>query len=484
VVIEKIFEKAHKAPHKSAIFFCGRAISYEVFASWISRTRQFLSQQNLPVERITVLHVASLLDTWVFGIALRSLGLTTVAVPSLGTLDVIGLRRIGCAIITGRDHQLQVPPTVIIDRFIQIPVDTCLGMTAAGVPDLPLTTVPAGGNILLTSGTTGARKKVLIDDAGHATSIPRRAQVYGISERSVVNVFSFSPWTTLGYNLPSCVWSMGGSVVIHQQPDLHSSLLIDGITHSFVTPATLSSLLMAPTDKLRRHDSMQLFVTAGPLPRALAAAAETHLTPHIFNLAGSTETGAWALTRIERVEDLRSHRILPSVDVQVVDEDDRPLPFGQVGAVRIRTTDGVTSYFDDDETSNIFFRHGYFYSGDLGLFQADGRLALHGRSINVINLFGDKIPAEPIEQALQDRFAAEGVCIFSMPQEGTEEELYIAIQPRGLIDQAELDSFVRAEVPKFPYIHIHFVNDLPRNDMGKIDRATLKRQILPSVRVN
>jgi acyl-CoA synthetase (AMP-forming)/AMP-acid ligase II len=137
---------------------------------------------------------------------------------------------------------------------------------------------------------------------------------------------------------------------------------------------------------------------------------------------------------------------------------------------------GVAGYLDDEEASRRFFRQGYFYSGDLGAFQADGRLVLQGRLTNVINVLGEKRAVEPIEQELQDKFAAEGVCIFSAPLEGLDEELQIVIQSGPPTSEAELGSFIRTRLPNACF-RVHFVNDLPRNNMGKIDRAALRNLI-------
>ncbi len=477
MVIERIFAHAHDSPGKTAIFYCGHKISYGDFAFRIASVRQFLSEQDLPAAGVAALDVMSLLDSWIFDLALRSLGLTTVGVTSLCALKRIGLRNVACAVTLRRDHPAHAAPGCTIDKLIQIPNQLYVNMPAQGLPALPRTRVPSGGHILVTSGTTGLPKKILIDDACLATSLPRRTRVFGISGDSVANVFDLTLWTSLGYSTPLCAWGAGASVVIHDGPRvLHRSMDVDRITHAFLSPATLSDLLKVPANQIRRHEEMRLFVAGGPLPSALAAAAQALLTPHINTSIGSTEVGVWALTQIERLEDVRSHCIHPSVTVEVVDQSDRPLPTGQTGAIRIRAMDGVTGYLDDEEASRAFFRQGYFYSGDLGAFRADGRLVLQGRLTNVINVLGEKRAVEPIELELQDKFAAEGVCVFSVPLEGLDEELQIVIQSGPAINEAVLGSFIRTQLPNACF-RVHFVNDLPRNNMGKIDRAAVRNLI-------
>src|SRR5262249_19622640 len=137
---------------------------------------------------------------------------------------------------------------------------------------------------------------------------------------------------------------------------------------------------------------------------------------------------------------------------------------------------GVTEYLDDEETTRRFFRDGYFYSGDIGAFQADGRLVLQGRADNVLNILGYKVAAELLEQRLANKLAFEGVCAF-MHEGATEEQLILVIQSRRGIDKDQLKNALRGEMPKLPVTRTVLVTGIPRNEMGKIDRPALRRQI-------
>ena len=113
------------------------------------------------------------------------------------------------------------------------------------------------------------------------------------------------------------------------------------------------------------------------------------------------------------------------------------------------------------------------------LFRSDGRLALHGRVTNVINVLGDKKAAEPIEAALREALDADEVCILSMQGLGTDEELHVVVESRRKIGEAELKSALHKELPAFPHARVHFLDAMPRNASGKIDRAAVRRLIAP-----
>src|SRR5215471_4273562 len=245
VAISKIFEQAHQTPGKIALVYNGVSYSYANFARVIEIARQYFAQQGLPVGSVAVIDVRSLLDAWILGLALRSLGLTTFATRPAEEIAKLDLRNIGC-VVTAEAENRPVPGRPSPDfawRSIRVPADLRPAAMQGPVPDIPETMAHPGGHIMVTSGTTGVYKKVVRDAAMEALAISLHAEINGISEQSVVYVANFDLWTAGGYRWPLITWSMAGTVVIHQAPDLHSPLAQHDLSHVFVTPATLAALL-------------------------------------------------------------------------------------------------------------------------------------------------------------------------------------------------------------------------------------------------
>jgi acyl-coenzyme A synthetase/AMP-(fatty) acid ligase len=455
----------------------GYTISYGEFAYWISLAREFLAGQDLrPGNVAAFVRVPNMLDAWALRLALNSLGLITVDVADAETLLGLEIRNIGCVVTTIHDQPIEIPDAGY--KLLSIPDPLFLGKQAKGVPEMPPMNVPVGGHILLTSGTTGYRKKVLCDAAAISNERKHQCKVLSISEHSVVHALDFSPWAGAGYRWPIAAWSVGGAVVCHQGRNLLRSFEIERITHAVVTPMKLEELLATPQGNIRFHPEMRLFVTGAPMTAALAAAAKSRLTPNVMNMLSCTEGGVLALTRIEGPEDLKSQVLVIGADVQIVDDVGKPLPAGQVGAMRVRIIEGLTGYLDDD-ASRQSFRDGYFYTGDLGEMRADGRLVLHGRVSNVINFGGEKRPVETIEQQMQDRLGVDGICLLSLQMPSLEEEIHMFVQSQRALDRVELlDALVRvALLPGYPSVQIHHVDMIPRNEMGKIDRPAVRQKI-------
>jgi acyl-coenzyme A synthetase/AMP-(fatty) acid ligase len=483
VDVARVYEQAHQTPGKRAVVCNGVPSTYDEFARWIEGARQYLAQQDLPVASVAVVCTESLIDEWVIGLALRSLGLTTVAAIDAEGMRKLKLRNIDCIVTTTAAADQLVAAGLAADsrsRVIRVPAHIRLAVARDSVLNTPVSMTRPGGHILLTSGTTGAYKKVLWGATTQALAIPLHAEINGISSQSIVYVANFGLWTAAGYRWPLSTWTMGGTVVIHQAPDLHHPLTQHDLSHIFTTPDQLSALMRASKGSLRRNDATRLMVAGAAMPKEMLLAAKQHLTRQVYSVLASTEGMTLSVTPIEQPEDLLWHRIHPSREVQVVDEADNVLGPGHVGLVRIRIIDGLEGYLDDDEATRTFFRDGYFYSGDLGLFSDDGRLSLRGRASDVINILGNKIATSPIERALQDRLGAEGVCIVSIQRNAGVEEIHLVVQSSRRIERAEFEAATNAELGMIRRmrVHVSFMEKLPRNEMGKIQRLALKQQLM------
>src|SRR5208282_666506 len=174
----KIYAQARETPDKTAIVFNSRTISYREFACLIEISRRYLAAQGLAGEGVAVLPSGSLMSTWILGLALHSLGMTTLAVSSAEEIGRLNLPDIRCVVATagahpGLDHICAAGGW----RLLRVPAEIIDGATAQGVVlDLPDLSGPFGGHILLTSGTTGSYKKVFFDGAAVAPLLlPSRA---------------------------------------------------------------------------------------------------------------------------------------------------------------------------------------------------------------------------------------------------------------------------------------------------------------------
>jgi long-chain acyl-CoA synthetase len=257
------------------------------------------------------------------------------------------------------------------------------------------------------------------------------------------------------------------------------ALLNRSITHAVIVPALLDPILAAPANAYKRNDAMQLSVTGGAMTRRQIEQTKARITPRLFALLGSTEVGGFAYTPLETEDDQRWHRLVPHRVVEIVSETGRPVPVGKIGRVRISTKDGPTAYLGDEAATEMHFEGGYFYPGDLAITRADGRIALQGRSTDVINLRGQKIFPGPIEDRLCESLDVSGACLLSMQNRNGEEEFYVVIETIEPISaervRAALDGALKATA--YDRAHVLYVSSLPRNSMGKVLRQAVRAEI-------
>ncbi|MFI4934285.1 MAG: class I adenylate-forming enzyme family protein [Caulobacterales bacterium] len=460
-------------PADLAISHTSGDYSYGELARRIAAARAFLAGQRLPKRGLAVVCIVSAPEAWAVGFALRSLGLTTVAVRYLSEVGSLGLDGAACVVVSG----LETLPELAGwrgPRVIRAPFDVLAG--AGPVAPAKPSVAKAGGHIVLTSGATGTPRRVLIDGATAPSHLAQRAAAFDLASPAFVNVFDWGTWTSVGYLAPLQVWELGGTVVIRQPADLGPAHIARQVTRAIATPMILTELLARPTPT--RQDQMKLFVGGGPLPPALAEAALARLTSQLATIVASTEAGVWCVTDIARPQDTASHVPAPGRVVQVVDEAGQALAPGEVGAIRIGVLEGVTGYFQNPQASRASFRDGFFYPGDLGAFGRDGRLTLKGRASDTIAVAGQKRAPEPIEALILARLGADAVAVFSAAGEEVNEELHVAIQARAPITRDQLTELAKTELKVFPRVHFHFVEALPRNDRGKLLRFALRQQIL------
>jgi acyl-CoA synthetase (AMP-forming)/AMP-acid ligase II len=475
VIAAAIFDWAQRVPDKTAIVYDGEPWSYRSFADAIAAARGFFAARSCAGPGVAVLAISGLRDFWVHSLALRSLGMTTVLVGSVEAMGELRLPDIRCVVASGAE-----PPWPGLAERCARQGRPLIAASPDRAPPLgrdPAMPHTPGGHILLTSGTTGTAKQVLMDPSFETAFLQRRQTVDWLAKDAVVNVFNFAGWTGVGYKTPAAAWLAGATVVIQQAPGLYRALLYPGITHSRVVPDMLAAVLAAPRGTFPRSDGMRLTIGGSSATQAQIDEARARITPHLFSSMGATETGSFCRTPLETSEDRRWHRPVPGRGIEIVDERDRPLPAGEVGRLRVSTAGGPTGYLYDREATKAAFKDGFFYTGDLAVMRPDGRLALHGRITSVIHVGGRKMSPEPIEDRLREALGVGGVCLMSMPDERGDEQIHVVIEAAAPLAAERLLAALSRELRGFPEARIYYAASLPRTVTGKVQRQTVRAQI-------
>lgn len=274
----------------------------------------------------------------------------------------------------------------------------------------------------------------------------------------------------------------GGAAILpaplRAMPDLLAVVARHRPTWTQLTPTHLRGLLAAARPEGQLLPGVKILAGAGPLAVAERRAILRHVTSELYMDYGTNEVGALAMST---PEELRRNpegvgRPIPGVEMEVVDDDGRPCPSGEVGTLRFRSPLFPPGYEQAVAGSSSRFSDGWFYPGDLGLVDADGQLVLKGRVDDLINVGGLKIYPADIEGCLARHAAVMEAVAVGVPDRMRGTAVTAAVVLRSPASSVELVAHCRDELgaARSPSRIVPF-EDLPRNDMGKVDRVALRR---------
>ena len=168
---------------------------------------------------------------------------------------------------------------------------------------------------------------------------------------------------------------------------------------------------------------------------------------------------------------------LPGVDVRIVDgESGAPLPTGETGAIQVAGPNVFTGYWRMPDKTAEDFDGAWFRTGDLGRFDADGYLSIVGRAKDLIIAGGLNIYPAEVEAALDDLPEVAEAAVIGVPHPDLGEAV-VAVVVGAAADPAAIGRALAGGLARFKQPRrIVVVETLPRNAMGKIEKAALRHQ--------
>jgi len=167
-------------------------------------------------------------------------------------------------------------------------------------------------------------------------------------------------------------------------------------------------------------------------------------------------------------------------EVRVMDPNGKLLDNGATGEIVIRG-ENVTGGYEANETANReSFTDGWFRTGDLGVFDADGYLSISGRIKEIINRGGEKISPREVDEVLLDHPAVAQAVTFALPHDKLGEEVAAAIvlADGASVSETELRDFARERLADFKVPRkVVFVDEIPKGATGKLQRIGLHEKL-------
>ena len=225
------------------------------------------------------------------------------------------------------------------------------------------------------------------------------------------------------------------------------------------------------------------FSSSAPLFAEERRQIRAHVAPCLTEVYGTTETGGLCVLPPEDQERAPGSVGRPAigVEIEVVDEADRPVPRGETGSLRCRSPGTVRGYFGGSPADNERFRHGWYHPGDIGRIDGQGFVYLEGRSADVIKRRGMTIFAADIERALAAHPAVAEAAVVGLPTADRDEEIAAFVVLAMAVETAELETHCRIALSshKLPQ-RITVLPALPRNAAGKVVKSSLAALAIPA----
>ena len=340
--------------------------------------------------------------------------------------------------------------------------------------------------IKFTGGTTGAPKGVMQPlRAWNACAATQLAMWRPDPE----DAFLAAAPMTHGTSTQLLPWlAAGARITLLDQPRPAETLAALGsgrIGATFLPPTAIQMLLEQDATGLDFGRLKHVIYAGGPMRADVMRAAQARFGPRISVCYGQTEapqiaTAAPGPELTAPGRETAVGRPTPLMTVEVFGEDGLPLPPGEIGEVRLRGDLVMTGYWRQPDKTAETIVDGWLRTGDLGTFDDAGYLHLKGRSRDVIISGGFNVYPGDVEPAITALRGVADAAVLGVPDAKWGEAVHAAVvRASGAGVRAEdVIAAARAAVgPVRAPKAVTFVEALPRNAYGKLQKARLAEMV-------
>jgi long-chain acyl-CoA synthetase len=264
----------------------------------------------------------------------------------------------------------------------------------------------------------------------------------------------------------------------------------------FAAPTMLTRLIADPAFAGADHGHLKTIVYGGgPMYAADLIRTLDLLGPKLVQIYGQGESPMTITVLGKSHHADRTHprwherlgsagRPFAGVEVRVVGPDDRDLPPGEPGEILARGDTVMAGYWRDAEATADTLRGGWLHTGDIGSSDDDGFLTLRDRSKDLVISGGTNIYPREVEEVLLRHPGIAEVSVVGRPHPDWGEEVvaFVVARPGAPLAEAELDRLCLDAIARFKRPRAYFfVEELPKNNYGKVLKTELRRRLAQNV---
>jgi malonyl-CoA/methylmalonyl-CoA synthetase len=335
--------------------------------------------------------------------------------------------------------------------------------------------------ILYTSGTTGRAKGTMLSHRNLASNALTLVEQWGFTRGDVL-LHALPVYHVHGLFVACHCALLSGSRLLWL-PKFDASEACARLPQATVmmgVPTFYTRLLAEPTLDATACRGIRLFVSgSAPLLPETFNAFRARTGHAILERYGMTETG------MNTGNPLAGERLagtvgppLPGVSVRIVDAEGHACAPGAVGSIEVKGSNVFRGYWRlPEQTREAFSADGYFRTGDMGEWLPNGYVKLVGRATDLIITGGLNVYPAEIEERINALPGVLESAVIGVPDADLGEAVTAVVVANAGHTLAEgvLIAALRAEIAGFKVPkRVHFVPDLPRNAMGKVQKSVLR----------
>ncbi len=336
--------------------------------------------------------------------------------------------------------------------------------------------------ILYTSGTTGRSKGVMLSRENLASNAEALVGLWRVTAQDVL-LHALPVFHTHGLFVATNCALYSGASLIFQAGFLPEAVLgaLPQATVMMGVPTFYTRLLADPRLTRELCRGMRLFISgSAPLSPATHAEWQARTGHAILERYGMTETNMITSNPYDGARRAGTVGMpLPGVEVRVTGPDGAPLPQGEAGSIEVRGPNVFHGYWRLPEKTAEEFRGGWFVTGDLGAIDSQGYLSILGRAKDLVISGGLNVYPAEVEAALDDLPGVAGSAVIGVPHPDFGEAVVACVIPAkgAVLEEAALREALRERLAAFKIPkRVLVMADFPRNAMGKVQKAELRKQ--------
>jgi long-chain acyl-CoA synthetase len=330
------------------------------------------------------------------------------------------------------------------------------------------------------SGSTGRPKRICKTHRNLLFELDSLKQTLALGAED--RFLGVTPFSHVNGLMRSMMASIRAGATLYPLPRFAREKVVETIETNRISvfigvPFMFGVLAKSRFDRPPDFSSLRLCVS-GSAPMSLNLNRRFHekFGLHVRQLYGSTETGTISVDlSADTGKALESvGKPIAGVEVRVFDERGEPAQAGETGEIAVRSPAAIRSYEAGGELDDEVFRGGFFFTGDLGCMDEEGRIYLIGRKKLFINKGGYKINPREVEEVLESHPKVEEAVVIGVRTPFEDEKVQAVVVANAPCTAQELLEHCRGMIADFkiPSV-VEFRDTLPKSATGKVQRALL-----------